>query len=419
MDENKKYNYYYNYMTPLKIVAYNNFLKSLIIKKNNYKAKTVISSHNNINIYTNTIDNKPLLIPSLIPKLKKTVSEKNLHEISIVKSPKKNIIEKSDVFIDVEINNISDLLDLINKYKVDSNINYNINMTSLHKIKEPLIELNNMIGMKDLKTNIVEQIIYFIQELHSNSDDFMHTVIYGPPGTGKTEIAKIMGKIFSNIGILSKDTFKKVTRSDLIAGYVGQTALKTRDIIKESLGGVLFIDEAYSLGNSEKKDTFSKECIDTLCEGLSNYKHDLMVIIAGYENELNDCFFNYNQGLESRFVWRFKTDEYNGKDLYDIFIKKITDIGWCICEKEQNITPKWFEKNIEYFKYYGRDIESLLAKTKIAHSKRVFCKDKTSKKKLILEDLENGMNLFLKNKETKNFRENMLIKKQIQYSMYN
>ena len=154
-------------------------------------------------------------------------------------------------------------------------------------------------------------------------------------------------------------------------------------------------------------------------KALSNYKHDLMVIIAGYENELNDCFFNYNQGLESRFVWRFKTDEYNGKDLYDIFIKKIEDINWSICESDKNITPIWFEKNIDCFKHYGRDVESLLAKTKIAHSKRVFCKDKINKKKIILEDLENGMKLFLKNKETLNFRENVLLKKQIQYSMYN
>ena len=278
-----------------------------------------------------------------------------------------------------------------------------------------------MIGMKELKTNIVEQIIYFIQELHSNSHDFMHTVIYGPPGTGKTEIAKILGKIFSKIGLLSKDSFKKVTRSDLIAGYVGQTALKTRDVIKDSLGGVLFIDEAYSLGNSEKKDSFSKECIDTLCEALSNHKEDLMVIIAGYENELNDCFFNYNMGLESRFVWRFKTDEYSGKDLHDIFMKKVKEIEWMISENDNGsrITTLWFEKNIDHFKFYGRDIESLLAKTKIAHSKRVFCKDKIEKRKLTLEDLDNGLKMYLKNVETQNVRTSNLIKKQLQYSMYN
>jgi len=413
MDKIKKCNCFYNYTSPLKIVEYNKFLKSLIIKNKSIINKKYI--HNNNNIDTET---DPSMKPSLIPKLKKLVSKSILNQSIDLTTPKIDN-ECLNINIDVEINTINDLLDLINKYNIEPHLQYNINMESLHKIKEPLIELNNMIGMKELKTNIVEQIIYFIQELHINSHDFMHTVIYGPPGTGKTEIAKILGKIFSNIGILSKDTFKKVTRSDLIAGYVGQTALKTRDAIKESLGGVLFIDEAYSLGNSEKKDSFSKECIDTLCEALSNYKHDLMVIIAGYENELNDCFFNYNQGLESRFVWRFKTDEYNGKDLYDIFIKKIEDINWSICESDKNITPIWFEKNIDCFKHYGRDIESLLAKTKIAHSKRVFCKDKINKKKIILEDLENGMKLFLKNKETLNFRENVLLKKQIQYSMYN
>ena len=101
-------------------------------------------------------------------------------------------------------------------------------MKVLHDIKEPLNELNNMIGMKDLKNNIVDQILYFIQDLHKDktaSGDFMHTVIYGPPGSGKTEIAKIMGKIYSKMGILSNGTFKKVTRSDLIAGFLGQTSL--------------------------------------------------------------------------------------------------------------------------------------------------------------------------------------------------
>ena len=106
-----------------------------------------------------------------------------------------------------------------------------------------------------------------------------------------------MGKIFSGLGVLKKNKFMKVTRADLIAGYLGQTALKTQDVIKDSLGGVLFIDEAYALGNMEKRDSFAKECIDTLCEGLSDNKDNLMVIIAGYEKELKECFFNYNAGL--------------------------------------------------------------------------------------------------------------------------
>ena len=326
-------------------------------------------------------------------------------------------IEKTLVNIDVEINSIDDLLSLIDKYKIEPNVKYNINMRTLHSIKEPLIELNNMIGMKELKNNITDQILYFAQELYKskdNSGDFMHTVIYGPPGTGKTEIAKIMGKIYSKIGILSKGTFRKVTRADLISGYLGQTALKTRDVIKDCLGGVLFIDEAYALGNNEKKDSFSKECIDTLCEALSDNKNNLMVIIAGYETELKECFFNYNQGLDSRFTWRFTTDEYKADELFKIFLKKVSDIEWVIAD-DSNIKIEWFKKNIDYFKFFGRDMETLLAKTKIAHSKRVFCKPENEKKKLILADLNKGFEMYLKNNDVKNRKENGNLKKSLEY----
>jgi SpoVK/Ycf46/Vps4 family AAA+-type ATPase len=287
-------------------------------------------------------------------------------------------------------------------------------MQILHNIKEPLIELNNMIGMKDLKNNITDQILYFIQELYKNKDnsgDFMHTVIYGPPGTGKTEIAKIMGKIYSKIGILSKGTFRKVTRADLVSGYLGQTALKTRDVIKDCLGGVLFIDEAYALGNNEKRDSFSKECIDTLCEALSDNKNNLMVIIAGYETELKECFFNYNQGLDSRFTWRFSTDEYKADELFKIFLKKVCDIEWIIAD----IKVEWFKKNMDYFKFFGRDMETLLAKTKIAHSKRVFCKPENEKKKIILVDLNKGFEMYLKNNDVKNRKEKGHLLKSLDY----
>ena len=306
---------------------------------------------------------------------------------------------KEKVNINIEINNINDLLSLIEKYPLNDKIEYNINMKSLHKIKEPLIELNNMIGMKNIKENILYQLLYFIQDMHkigANTNDFMHTVIYGIPGTGKTEVAKIIGKIFANLGILKKGTFKKVTRNDLIAGYLGQTAIKTKAVINESLGGVLFIDEVYSLGNIEKRDSFSKECIDTLCEALSDKKDELMVIIAGYEKEINECFFSYNEGLSSRFTWRFNTDEYNSDELYQIFKKKVDNIGWTL---DNEITAKWFDKNKKNFKFQGRDMEILLFKTKIVHSKRVFCRPLEEKTKIIVKDLEKGLELFLKNNE--------------------
>jgi AAA+ superfamily predicted ATPase len=311
-------------------------------------------------------------------------------------------IKKELKIIDREVNGIADLLELIKDNPISPYIEYNINMESIHNIKEPLFELNKMIGMNGLKDSIVDQIIYFVQNLHINKDavnhDFMHTCIYGPPGTGKTEIAKIMGKIFSSLGILKKKYFKKVTRADLIAGYLGQTAIKTRDVIKEALGGVLFIDEAYALGNKEKRDSFAKECIDTLCEGLSDHKGQLMVIIAGYEKDLKNCFFAYNQGLNSRFPWRFNTDDYNGSELNKIFQKKINDAGWSLKEE---IPDKWFESKMDTFTFYGRDMETLLSKTKIAHGRRVFCKPKEEKMKLTMKDIKRGYDMFIDNNEVK------------------
>jgi SpoVK/Ycf46/Vps4 family AAA+-type ATPase len=142
-----------------------------------------------------------------------------------------------------------------------------------------------------------------------------------------------------------------------------------------------------------------------------------MVIIAGYENELKECFFNYNQGLESRFTWRFKIDHYTAEDLYNIFVKKVNDIGWSIHENTI-IKIEWFEKNKEYFKFYGRDIEVLLSKVKISHSKRVFCKPELEKKKITLEDLNTGLESYLKNNEMKNQKENEYFKKQLYSSIY-
>jgi len=306
-------------------------------------------------------------------------------------------IKKTKVIIDREIDGLQDILNLIEDYPLKPDVEYNINMHTIHNIKKPLEELNNMIGMNKLKDSIVDQIVYFAQDLHKGND-FMHTVIYGPPGTGKTEVAKIMGKIFSSIGILTNRRFRKVTRADLIAGYLGQTAIKTRDVIKDCLGGVLFIDEAYALGNPEKRDSFAKECIDTLCEGLSDHKSKLMVIVAGYEKDLNKCFFAYNQGLDSRFPWRFHTDDYKGSELNLIFQKKIKDIDWTIKEP---LKDSWFDGKMDYFKYYGRDMETLLAKTKIAHGRRVFCKSKSEKKVITMRDIEKGFEMFTDNNEVK------------------
>ena len=345
--------------------------------------------------------------------------------------------------INVDIQNISDLISITDKYKFDNRYYYNINLKALHNIKDDLILLNNMIGLHSFKTSILDQLLYFLQNFHKgpkrieyqipeqqqyipvqsqiqpsylsymyphppqpsldvltthDEGDFKHTVIYGPPGTGKTEVAKILGKIYSKIGILKNNIFKKVTKNDLVGQYLGQTAIKTKSVINQCLGGVLFIDEAYSLGSKDSIDIFSKECIDTLCEALSSHKNDLMVIIAGYEKELDENFFSVNQGLNSRFIWRYNIEKYSTKELMEIFIKKVNEATWNFktpCEE------KWFESKKFYFTNYGRDMENLFLSIKIVHSRRIFGKPFEEKKMITIDDMDKGFKKFCENPEVK------------------
>jgi hypothetical protein len=295
--------------------------------------------------------------------------------------------------IDVSVNSIADLISIVDKTPFVTNTIYNINLAALHRIRGELVELNNMIGMSGLKRSVLNQLIYYIQGLHK-SDDFKHTILCGPPGTGKTEVAKIIGRMYAKAGILRKNVFKKVTRTDLVAGYLGQTAIKTRKVIDECIGGCLFIDEAYSLGDD---DIYSKECIDTLCEALSDHKDDLMVIVAGYNDELNRTLFRVNRGLKSRFIWKFNIDDYSALEIMRIFEKKVLDAGWTA----DCLTEQWFEKRVSSFKHFGRDVELLFSHVKICHSNRIFGKDASLRKQITIGDLENGFRVFLENSKEK------------------
>ena len=332
---------------------------------------------------------------------------KQNHEVFINTCIEDNI-PKHKITIDASINNLDDLLSIIKNNVYDETNEYNIDLKSLTQIQPELEKLNKMIGMKDLKNSILNQLLYFMQDLHitNKESDFKHTVLYGPPGTGKTEIAKIIGTMYSKIGILKNNVFKKVTRNDLVAGYLGQTAIKTKKVIDECIGGVLFIDEAYSLANNYQEDGYSKECIDTLCEALSDHKDDLMVIIAGYEEDLNNSFFRANKGMDSRFIWRFNIEQYNTHDLMEIFKKKINETDWVLEDDVVNI--KWFDKHKQDFKNYGRDMELLFSYLKIAHSRRIYGKDASLRKHITMEDLNGGYEIFIKNKKKENKMDKIL-----------
>lgn len=305
--------------------------------------------------------------------------------------------EKRRVFISAPTN-LKSLIDIIDSNEVNDEIEYNIDLKSLKNIRSELIELRDMVGMEKMKKSVFQQLIYFVQNLHignNNGSDFKHTVLLGPPGTGKTRVAKIIGNMYSKMGVLKKNIFKKVTRNDLIAGYLGQTAIKTQKVVEDCLGGVLFIDEAYSLAPDEKDDMFSKECLDTLCEALSDHKDDLMVIIAGYENELNSRFFAANQGLESRFIWRFKIEEYSAVELMMIFLTIVQQSGWEMLPNQ--INERWFQEKKDKFQGLGRDMEILFTYAKMAHGLRIYGEDSKLRKKISLDDIDNAYKTFLDN----------------------
>jgi SpoVK/Ycf46/Vps4 family AAA+-type ATPase len=350
----------------------------------------------NNNYHFHNIGKKPFFIPISMEHPSAYSAWQKHHEAII--RPIEDI-KKEKKHIEANIESIDDIIKLVEENPYNSQYEYNIDLKILHNIYDELKKINSMIGLQTLKKSIVDQLLYFIQKLHiGNEGDFKHTVLSGPPGTGKTEIAKLLGLLYSKIGILKNNTFQKVTRGDLIAGYLGQTAIKTQKVIEKSLGGVLFIDEAYSLADYSQNDSFSKECIDTICEALSDHKDNLMVIISGYEEELNETFFKMNKGLESRFIWRFKMDSYSAIELKDIFIKKIKENNWSL---ESDIPNQWFDKKLKTFMHYGRDMEALFTYTKISHGRRIYGKSLEHRKKLSIDDLDKGYEIFMKNKKIK------------------
>ena len=379
---------------------------------------------NSLNILDNKEKNIHLLLENigknqmsnLIQELTGAYSDKNNNEIAL-RSKRKEIYELLKEYnyikkyptnkkvkktktknILCNVTCIQDLIDITDNYEYEDDTEYNIDLESLHNIKDELKQLNSMIGLKSIKTAILDQLLYFMQKLHLTSNDYKHMILYGPPGTGKTEVAKILGNMYSKCGVLSKNIFKKATRSDMVAGYLGQTAIKTEKLIKECLGGVLFIDEAYSLGHEDKSgDSYSKECLDTLCEALSYYKEDLIVIIAGYEKELDETIFKTNVGLKSRFIWRFEMEPYEHDELFNIFKLMVEEISW---ELSEDANLDWFKDKKDTFESFGRDMESLLTHVKISHGRRIYGNEGTLKK-ISIEDLDNGYKRFIDNKKKK------------------
>ena len=207
-------------------------------------------------------------------------------------------------------------------------------LSELKSLSELLKELDSLVGLWEVKGKVRNLIDYQrVQKMRrerefSSVRNTLHMAFMGNPGTGKTTVARIVGRVYKELGLLSKGHFMEVSRADLIAGYLGQTALKVQEVIEKAKGGVLFIDEAYSITENESRDDFGRECLTALTKALEDYRDDLVVIVAGYTGPMQH-FFESNPGLKSRFNTFIDFPDYNAEELGEILLT--------ICEKNDYV----------------------------------------------------------------------------------
>jgi len=300
---------------------------------------------------------------------------------------------------------VSDFIKLI-----DDNIHYkNIDVLRLSDIREELVELNSLIGLDDIKKSIVEQLVFYLQNMHEGSDMYLNTVIYGPPGTGKTTVAKILGRIFSKLKVIVNefeediDIFECARRDDLIGEFLGSTCTKTQEYLEMCIGGVVFIDEVYSLGNKEGTDSFAKEAIDTINLFLSEHKEECMMIVAGYKDEIEQCFFKYNEGLRRRFMWYHTIEPYSPEQLRDIFLSKVSQSKWSYSEEVPMEMLHVIQNHKDAFPDNAGSIENLITLLKIKHSNRVLLLSPDKKKIITQDDIKATVKEFEKKKKPESF----------------
>ncbi|WP_425447517.1 AAA family ATPase [Dethiothermospora halolimnae] len=211
----------------------------------------------------------------------------------------------------------------------------------IESIEEIIDELNSLVGLKNVK-ELIEEIRAFVdiqdkrREAKLLADPIvLHMIFKGNPGTGKTTVARIIGKLFKEMRVLEKGHLIEIERADIVGEYIGHTALKVRQQVKKAMGGILFIDEAYSLARGGEKD-FGKEAIDALVKSMEDNKNDLILILAGYEDEM-EYFLKLNPGLKSRFPIHINFHDYTVDELIKIAEKMAI-------EKEYELTKEAIRK---------------------------------------------------------------------------
>ena len=262
--------------------------------------------------------------------------------------------------------------------------------------------LSEMIGMENIKTKIREFDAFakFKKQVIAGGGNVpsanTHMAFMGNHGTGKTTVARIIAQMLFDIGLLRKNTVIEVQRKDLIAEYVGQTAIKTQQVIDKAMGGVLFIDEAYSLAQSGSKNDFGGEAIATLIKAMEDHKDDFVVIFAGYVNEMEE-FISSNPGLQSRIGYIFNFEDYQEDELAEMFCTKMKSFGFRVspaCKDKVKEVSRYFKGQKDFGN--GRFIDSLIQETLVRRAVDAADKSKTMSLNSIKKDDIPGIEDILK-----------------------
>lgn len=255
---------------------------------------------------------------------------------------------------------------------------------------ELMEQLNSLVGLDGVKKDVKNLVnLMKVRKLRQENDlpvppMSLHMVFTGNPGTGKTTVARLISGLYASIGVLSKGQLVEVDRSGLVAGYVGQTALKTQDVIKSAIGGVLFIDEAYSLSSGGEND-FGREAIETILKAMEDNRDDLVVIVAGYTGPMKK-FLSSNPGLESRFNKYFDFPDYEGSQLMEIFRIRCDKNSYKLNEEAEKAAVELFnelyENRDENFGN-GRDVRNIFENMIVRQSNRVAAMENPAKEDLV------------------------------------